>query len=779
MVEASGLMVTATTESTAESKATDKAEGPRASTSYARQLQSLVTVARINFTAFILLVHPPDTGYVLGALHKYLASLVQGMIDGRMSKRITVSVPPQHGKSSLLTVLAAAWLVGRYPGIAIGLTGAVGSLLNDFSKRIRSIVTDPRYAWVFPGVVPVYGSNRADSWRLTNGSSIVARPAGSKLVGRRVDFLIIDDPHTGREAAESPLARARVLEWYFADCYTRLSPNAKVLIVATRWHPEDLIGHLTSEAYTDEMSRMGQTAETFTRIVLEARCIHPEADPLGRELGAPLCPELGRGESFLDATQAAIPFYEWESQYQGEPKPRQGDTAAVENMRYCEPDEVPEDVEWLRGWDLALTEKQASDFTAGAMCALHKATGDFYIGHMYHDKKAWTRLKPQIIALALTDADEYEARRMAVEVVGGFEIGYSELRTSELMGEVKVVKVISSKDKLVRAQPWLNKLEAKKMVLVRGKWNKAFVDELRSFPTGCFAAGTPITTARGEVPIERVVVGDHCLTRKGWRRVTRSWQTGVRKVITRFGLTATPDHRVWTQDGWKSLRDVGRRDRLTTCERQQLSMEKATTATRTTLPPLQRPSISDDRRGHEGRPKLFCCTGEYGSSTTEQSLTDAPSIMWTATPETTALKTWNASQQRSIMTAIECGGFVRVGLSLAPVARKGLGFALRATSGSVTSSDTPRALSLLRSSAACAPPPLSPYGAAPSSAKGIADILQPWKGSGFAVPVFDLTVEGEHEFFANGILVHNSHDDQVDGVSVSWAGLHKKTFVVV
>ena len=26
------------------------------------------------------------------------------------------------------------------------------------------------------------------------------------------------------------------------------------------------------------------------------------------------------------------------------------------------------------------------------------------------------------------------------------------------------------------------------------------------------------------------------------------------------------------------------------------------------------------------------------------------------------------------------------------------------------------------------------------------------------LPVYDLTVEGEHEFFANGVLVHNSLD---------------------
>ena len=36
--------------------------------------------------------------------------------------------------------------------------------------------------------------------------------------------------------------------------------------------------------------------------------------------------------------------------------------------------------------------------------------------------------------------------------------------------------------------------------------------------------------------------------------------------------------------------------------------------------------------------------------------------------------------------------------------------------------------------------------------------------SGRAQDVFDLTIEGAHEFFANGILVHNSMDCRRDAI---------------
>lgn len=70
------------------------------------------------------------------------------------------------------------------------------------------------------------------------------------------------------------------------------------------------------------------------------------------------------------------------------------------------------------------------------------------------------------------------------------------------------------------------------------------------WPT-CFPAGTLVTTRAGQVPIERVLVGSEVLTHEGrWRRVLDSRRTGVRRLVTaqaRGPLTATADHLVWAR----------------------------------------------------------------------------------------------------------------------------------------------------------------------------------------------------------------------------------------
>jgi len=39
-----------------------------------------------------------------------------------------------------------------------------------------------------------------------------------------------------------------------------------------------------------------------------------------------------------------------------------------------------------------------------------------------------------------------------------------------------------NKDKMIRAQPWLARAEQGKVVMVRGEWNAAFLDEVCAFP---------------------------------------------------------------------------------------------------------------------------------------------------------------------------------------------------------------------------------------------------------------------------------------------------------
>lgn len=446
--------------------------------------RELVKTARVHFPTFLHLLFPQneDAAYIIGDLHAFLANRVQEVIDGIAAPRQAVSVPPQHGKSRMLAVRATAWLIGHRPGIAIALTGFNHDLLKGFLREVRTIMETPAYKRIFPDIEPVFGRDTASEVEFCNGSTVICKSAGSKLTGRKVDWLVIDDAHAGRAEAESPLKRRRVIEWYFADCVTRLSNGAKVFLIGTRWHPNDLIGHLTSEDYIAQLVAEGQAGQAFE--VTNIRAISDGiSDPLNRPEGAALFPEQ-RPIGFLNGIKASIPPYEWDSQFCGNPRTASSGQADLSKLRYIQPAELPDGLTTTRGWDFAFTEKQTADFTAGALCGWNGHT--FYIIDMERKQWVWSKMRQRVLSLAITDKNNYNALRMAIEGVSAAVALYQDIRNA-LLGEVKVTRRNpKTGGKLLRAQPWFNLIEAGRVVIVRGAWNKDFIAELETFPDPMF-----------------------------------------------------------------------------------------------------------------------------------------------------------------------------------------------------------------------------------------------------------------------------------------------------
>lgn len=445
----------------------------------------LVVEARTNFLAYLLLFNPPATGYCLSRLHAYLAGIVQGVHDKTRNPRQAISVPPQHGKSKTLSWEAASWIMGVKPGIEVAITSFSADLVGDASRFIRSRVESPLYQLVFPNSAPVFGSNRVDNWRMENGSGLKAKPAGSKLTGRRVDWLIVDDAHAGREEAESEVMRKKVVTWYYADCVSRLSPDAAIFVVGTRWHKNDLIGTLTSPDKVAELEAGNAHDQIFEVTNLPALCEDPDTDLLGRQEGEALFPER-RDRQFLEGVRINIPSYEWDSQFRGRPRSAGHGQADTELIRRISMEQVPAHLEIVRGWDFALTEKQQSDYSAGALCAYDPQHDHFYIIDCMRNQRTWVKNRRWVLEQAELDRDPegLNVQRMGVEGVSGFLALYQDLR-SALRGEVRVeVRNPPRGGKLARALPWINKIELRRVFMVIGNWNAEFIAELEEFPNG-------------------------------------------------------------------------------------------------------------------------------------------------------------------------------------------------------------------------------------------------------------------------------------------------------
>lgn len=253
--------------------------------------------------------------------HMVLIDALERVANGQC-KRLMVCMPPGHAKSTYASVLFPAWLFGRRKNLDIIGASHVSDLAEDFSYKIHGVIRENaellRYG---------LATENLKRWRTTNGGFYRAVGVGGSITGRRADIGLIDDPVKGHEDAESPDQREKVWRWYQSDFYTRLKPDAAIIVIMTRWHEDDLGGRLLQAA--------ADGGDQWEVINFPAICNSVD-DPLGRPIGAALWPEwldeialLGGERIGTDGVKTPVPGirknvgeYVWGALFQQDPKPR-------------------------------------------------------------------------------------------------------------------------------------------------------------------------------------------------------------------------------------------------------------------------------------------------------------------------------------------------------------------------------------------------------------------------------------------------------------------------
>lgn len=435
--------------------------------------RAITHLATESLSTFSELVLPK---YRATRWHQFLAKALEECYAKKI-RRLCVSVPPRHGKSQLTSILFPAWLLTKQPEAEIIQAGYSSDLSEEFSVKTKAILNSERYLSYFePRMAGDEG--RAGYWRTTAGGSYYATSVGGGAVGRGADFFIIDDVFKNREQAESPTHRERIWNWFISTALTRLSPDGVLIIVMTRWHDDDLIGRLTDRKRVAEFNEAGMGDMNFKVIRLEAICENPDVDPLGRSVGQPLWPERWTAKR-LAALKLTMTNYEWNAQYQQRPNPPGGNIVDTTKIKVIPRSKVPEGIEVVRGWDLAVSKTNLSDYSVGAQLCMDKA-GNLYLIHIDRARRLWPQQKAVLFSYIQREAI---GKRVGIEAVGAWETAASDIR-EHFKGQVIVQSYTPVKDKLTRALPWLAKIDGGMFFMVEGVWNQDFIDELEQFPHG-------------------------------------------------------------------------------------------------------------------------------------------------------------------------------------------------------------------------------------------------------------------------------------------------------
>lgn len=232
-----------------------------------------------------------------------LEAALHGEVTEHPHRHLILSVPPRHGKSEQVTVRLPAYLLERWPQLRCIVGAYNATLAQEFSRKTRRIAA--------PRVKLAADRAAANDWQTVRGGGLLAVGVGGGVTGRGAHLIVIDDPVKSREEAESEAYRARVWSWFTDDIYTRLEPGGIIILIMTRWHEDDLAGRIQRSDFAGDFEVVNLPAEA------------EYGDPLGRPVGAALCPDRFNTETL--ARLRTVLGRSYYALYQGHPTAAEGD----------------------------------------------------------------------------------------------------------------------------------------------------------------------------------------------------------------------------------------------------------------------------------------------------------------------------------------------------------------------------------------------------------------------------------------------------------------------
>lgn len=349
----------------------------------------LYFMARENLLAFAASC---NKNYIINWHHKIICERLT-RLKSEKQKRVMIFLPPQTGKSEIVSRTFPTWMLGLNPNLRIIIASYASDLAISFNRDAQKIIESENYAKIFPetyinGIRNVTGG----SWKRTSnffetvghGGYLFSVGVGGATTGKSADIFIIDDPFKDMQQAYSTVGRKRVIDWYNSVAQTRLSLNGHIIVMHTRWHENDLAGYLLEQAKADNKATQWEVISIPAVGSLTNPYKHPKDN---RQEGEPLWPAFKGDKEYLEVTKKSVGEKVWSALYQQRPSIEGGNIIKESWFRFY--NHLPFSLQnasphkIIQSWDLTFKDT-GSSYVVGVVFVKHEA--DFYIVDFYRAK---------------------------------------------------------------------------------------------------------------------------------------------------------------------------------------------------------------------------------------------------------------------------------------------------------------------------------------------------------------------------------------------------------
>lgn len=197
-------------------------------------------------------------------------------------QRLWISVPPGHGKSTLL-IMWTAWTLAKFPDSKYLYISYSASLAAKHTETIKRIINLPHYKHLFDIEIR-HDSRGKEFFQTKQGAAIAAFGSTGSIVGmdsglpglnRFTGALLLDDLHKIDEAHSDTMRNAVITNYRETIQQRTRGINVPIIGIGQRVHEEDIAAYLLN----------GNDGHNWEHVVLKAiddagNALYPEAFPI-------------------------------------------------------------------------------------------------------------------------------------------------------------------------------------------------------------------------------------------------------------------------------------------------------------------------------------------------------------------------------------------------------------------------------------------------------------------------------------------------------------------
>jgi predicted phage terminase large subunit-like protein len=426
----------------------------------------------------------PHADFIPGQYIDLMAATLEKCRMGQ-TKRLILNLPPRTLKSHAASVAFPAWLLGHDPSKQIICASYGQDLADKHARDCRTLMGSSFYKDIYPRTRLSADKMSVNDFMTTAQGFRMSTSVGGVLTGRGADVMILDDILKPDDALSETRRRA-ANDWFFNTLLSRLNSkeDGVIIIVMQRLHQEDLVGEV--------MERERWEVLSLPAIAIEDERI-PFEGPLGhgafiRKAGNALHPERDSVQTY-PKIRDSIGEYNFQSQYQQNPVPREGGLIKREWLQYYSPAAKPEFRMIVQSWDTANKAGEMNDYSVCTTWGL--CDGKFYLLHVYRMRLNFPGLKRAAKELY----ERFNPRKLVIEDKASGTSLIQELKADGIYS-VELYQPATGSDKFMRLAAQAIKFEDGRVRLPgeATPWLDEYVRELTGFPGSKFDDQVDSTT---------------------------------------------------------------------------------------------------------------------------------------------------------------------------------------------------------------------------------------------------------------------------------------------